>query len=333
MSVSAEQQMQALNKKFKVAGLTAGVLSGLLYGVYSTLVILAGATEPLAGASAAASTMVAVIAIAFVTSGINDVFAGLWLLMYNAKTGRVKEINRTLKTFPGKMGIVGALVGGPIANGAYLIGLSMAGAYAIPISATCALFGALFAWIFLKQKPTKRVVLGMVVCVLGAIIINWVKPEGAENFTLGIIFAFIAAVSWGLEGVISSYGGSMLDTDVTVNIRELVSGVVTLLLAVIFFKGYPLLSDTVITLQPMLILAFSGLSAGVSFLFWYKSNSKVGCAIGMSLNVTYAFWGVLFCILFLGTPVTPAIIIGSIVVVLGAIIVTMNPLDFFKKEA
>lgn len=51
----------------------------------------------------------------------------------------------------------------------------------------------------------------------------------------------------------------------------------------------------------------------------------------MSLNVTYAFWGVLFCILFLGQPVTTTIVVGSVVIIFGAILVTMNPLDFFKK--
>ena len=57
----------------------------------------------------------------------------------------------------------------------------------------------------------------------------------------------------------------------------------------------------------------------------------MGCAIGMSLNVTYAFWGVFFCVLFLGQALTPTIVIGSVVIVLGAILVTMNPLDLFRK--
>ncbi|MBU5583732.1 EamA family transporter, partial [Enterococcus sp. S181_ASV_20] len=82
---------------------------------------------------------------------------------------------------------------------------------------------------------------------------------------------------------------------------------------------------------PILWLVLSGLSAAASFVCWYKANSMVGCAIGMSLNVTYAFWGVLFCVLFLGQTLTPTIVIGSIVIVLGAIIVTMNPLDLFRK--
>ena len=57
----------------------------------------------------------------------------------------------------------------------------------------------------------------------------------------------------------------------------------------------------------------------------------MGCAIGMSLNVTYVFWGVLFCVMFLGQQLTSTIVIGSIVIVFGAILVTMNPLDLLKK--
>ena len=273
MDKNAASKMQALQSKFKKTGLFMGVLSGLTYGIYSTLVVVAGQKEPLLSAAAL------VMAVTFVTCGLNDLIAGLWLLIYNAKNGKLAELGRSVNTFPGKMVIIGALLGGPLANGAYLLGLSMAGASAIPISATCALFGALFGWLFLKQKPDFRVVVGMIICVAGAVIINLVKPEGVTNFTLGIICAFVAAISWGLEGVVSSFGGAILDCDIA----------------------------------------------------WYKANSTVGCAIGMSLNVTYAFWGVVLSVLFLGTSLTPTMLIGSIVIVLGAITVTMNPLDFLKK--
>ena len=58
----------------------------------------------------------------------------------------------------------------------------------------------------------------------------------------------------------------------------------------------------------------------------------IGTAIGMSLNITYAFWGVLLSILFLGQPITTTIVVGSIVIIVGAIVVTTNPLDFFRKK-
>ncbi|MDO5408272.1 MAG: DMT family transporter [Eubacteriales bacterium] len=321
---AADAKMKQLDKKFRVTGISTGLISGLTYGIYTTLVMIAGYYEPLAGA-------VGLLAAPFVTSGLNDLLAGIWLTIYNAKCGRLSEMGRSLKTFPGKMILLGALFGGPIANGAYLIGLALAGAYAIPISATCALFGALFSWIFLKQKPTKRVVAGMVLCVIGAIVINFVKPEGAENFTLGIICALVAAICWGLEGMISSYGGALLDTDVAVNIRELFSGIVDLFVIVPVIGAIPLLTGTIGAGIPLLWLAVAGLSAAVSFLCWYKSNATVGCAIGMSLNVTYAFWGVLFCVLFLGQELTATIVAGSVIIVCGAVLVTMNPLDLFKK--
>lgn len=323
-SVSADAKMAAVNKKFRTTGMTTGALSGLTYGIYTVLVLVAGYYEPLVSAAG-------LLAGPYVCSGLNDLFAGIWLTAYNAKSGRIREMGRSLNTFPGKMIVIGSILGGPIANGAYLVGLAMAGAYAIPISALCSLFGAIFAWIFLKQKITKRVMLGMLVCVAGAIIINWTKPEGSDNFTLGIIFSFVAAICWALEGVFATYGGAMIDTDVAVNLRQLISGIVDLFVIVPIVGGLGLLGGTLMAGIPAIWLAVSGLSAAVSFLCWYKSNSTVGCAVGMSLNVTYAFWGVFFCILFLGQAVTPTIVIGSFVIVFGAILVTMNPLDLFRK--
>ena len=99
----------------------------------------------------------------------------------------------------------------------------------------------------------------MMICVAGAIVINWVKPEGSPNFTLGIICALIAAISWGLEGMLSSYGGAMIDTDVAVNLRELISGIVDLVVIVPLVGGMALLGGTFAAGLPLIWLALSGL--------------------------------------------------------------------------
>ena len=306
-------------------GIWSGIISGLTYGIYTTLVMVAGYYEPLV-------TAAGLLAAPYVCSGLNDLFAGIWLSIYNIKRGRMAEVWQCLKTRPGQMIVLGSLLGGPVANGAYLVGLALAGAYAIPISATCSLFGAIFSWLFLKQRPTKRVVAGMIICVSGAIIINWVEPEGTKNFTLGIICALIAAICWGLEGMFSSSSGEELEPEISVNLRELISGIVDLAIIVPAVKALSLLAGTLQAGIPVIWLLVAGLSAAVSFLTWYKSNALVGCAIGMSLNVTYAFWEVLFCVLFLGQELTVTIVAGSIIIVLGAVLVTMNPLDLFRKN-
>lgn len=317
--------MNEARKKFRTIGVTTGIISGLMYGLYTTFVLIAGYYKPLAGA-------VGLFAAPYVTSGLNDLFAGLWLTAYNIKTGRIKEIGRSLRLFPGKIILIGSLVGGPIASGAFLMGLTMAGAYAIPISAMYILFGALFARIFLKQKIVPRVGIGMVICVIGAIVINWVKPEGSANFTLGIICAFVAAIGWALEGVFAAYGSAMLDSDVVINIRQLLSGIVDLIIILPLVSGMGLLGGTLLSLPPILWLVLSGLCAAISYLCWYRCNSTVGCAVGMSLNITYAFWGVLFCILFLKQPITPTIVIGSIIIILGAVLVSVNPFELLNKK-
>lgn len=65
-------------------------------------------------------------------------------LIRSYKNGKFQELGRTLATKPGKIMVLGYILGGPVANGAYLVGLYLAGAFAIPISATTAAFGALF---------------------------------------------------------------------------------------------------------------------------------------------------------------------------------------------
>lgn len=296
------------------AGVCMGLFSGFAYGIYTTLVLIAGNCRPLASAAG-------ILAAPYVCAGLNDLFAGIWLSLYNIRKGKFKKMWESIPTFPGRMIVLGALLGGPMANGAYLAGLSMAGAYAIPVTATCSLFGALFGWIFLKQRPSKKTAVGMVLCVAGAVIINWTKPEGSPHFTLGIICAFAAAISWGLEGVVASYGGAKIDPDIAVNIRDLVSGSVVLALIVPALGAGKLLRETLMTGIPALWLMASGLAAAMSFLAWYRANAAVGCAVGMSLNVTYTFWGVLFCVVFLNQTPTATMVAGAAVIVLGAVVV------------
>ncbi|MCI8836433.1 MAG: DMT family transporter [Hungatella sp.] len=305
-------------KSIHTLGVSMGLFSGFAYGIYTTLVLIAGKQYPLAGAAG-------LLAAPYVCAGLNDLFAGIWLTCYNIKRGCIRKVWQNIFTRPGKLVILGALLGGPAANGAYLAGLSMAGAYAIPITATCSFFGALFAWIFLKQRPTKKVMAGMALCAAGTIIINWTKPEESPHFTSGIICALFAAVSWGLEGVVASYGGSKMDADVAVNIRDLVSGIVILAVIIPAAGAGALLRDTLAAQTPVLWLAASGLAAAMSFMAWYRANAAVGCAVGMSLNVTYTFWGVLFCILFLNQPLTATIAVGSAVIMSGAVVAAVNP--------
>ena len=50
-SASADAKMAAINKKFRTTGMATGAFSGLTYGIYTVLVLVAGYYEPLASAA------------------------------------------------------------------------------------------------------------------------------------------------------------------------------------------------------------------------------------------------------------------------------------------
>ncbi|WP_234032694.1 DMT family transporter [Paenibacillus faecalis] len=324
---TAAMLKRKMDGRFRRNGIAYGLISGITFGLYSTVVAVAMMKDPFLG-------VVGAFAAPLVASAINDTLAAIWLVIWNIMKGRTKEIGRSLVTIPGLMVALAALFGGPIANGAYLVGIDMAGAAAIPISALCPMFGAIFARMFLKQKIDKRVAIGMLICVVGAALISYVKPEGGtENFTLGIVFALVAAVGWGLEGVFSAFGMSMIDSNIAITIREGVSGIVYIAVVLPLFSATDLFASVLGSVSPMLIIAIAALFTAISFLTWYMANNMVGVAVGMSLNITYVLWGVVFAAIFLGDTLTPTVIAGAIIITIGALLVSMNPMDLFKKEA
>lgn len=322
----------ALEKKKKMAssfvrqGITAGFISAITFGLYSTVSAYAMGMEPMVGVAS-------VFAVPFVASAINDSIAAIWLIIFNVMKGRLKEIGRSLCVFPGLMVVLGALFGGPIANGAYLIGIASAGAAAIPISALFPMFGAIFARMFLKQQISRRVAIGMGICIVGAIMISLDGGgDVGNNFTLGIICALIAAIGWGLEGVFSAFGMSMIDSNIAITIRQGVSGIIFITVVLPIFNALGLFGEVLASPKIMFVIAIGALFAAVSFLSWYIANSKVGVATGMSLNSTYVLWGVIFSAIFLNTSLSPMMIIGALIITAGAIIVSVNPFEFFKKK-
>ncbi len=328
MNQTAIMMKEKLNANFARKGIFTGLFSGCTWGMNSVLLGLALGLVPAMGEKAA------IFAIPLAAACMNDFIAGLWLLIYNGVAGRLQEIIRSLKTFPGLMVCVAALLGGPVANSGYLLGISMAGpAYALTITALYPIVGAILSRIFLKQQIVPRVWVGMLLSVIGAIVISYVPPEGGNSstFYLGILFASLAALGWGAEAVLAVFGMSMIDPKIAINIRELTSGTVLAIFVLPLVGGWAVISKVLTLPETFGVFAIAALAAAVSYLAWYKANTTIGVAKGMALNGTYVAWGVIFSVVFLNSPLTQNLVIGSGLVLIGATLVAINPKEFFKK--
>lgn len=353
-NATAVAEKKKLSSKFFKKGITVAILSGMCYGLYSAFLTLGmsnGVWADWYGVNTAAlSAFVITYMLGALGSALNDTISAIWCIGIAAFKGKLGDFFRTLKTKPGRMMMLAALLGGPIASTAYVVALQMAGSIVIPITALCPAIGAIMARILFKQKLTPRMLLGIAICFTATLMIGSTSLGGdaPEGLLLGILIAFICAFGWGLEGCIAGYGTSMIDYEIGITIRQCTSGLSNLIILVPLFgilaKGGLGLSASLIgqavTSGPAIIwFVVSGFFAVFAYSLWYKGNSMCGAALGMACNGAYSFWGPFFCWLVLGVFVgqegwalAPIAWAAAIVMVIGILIISMNPLDLFRKK-
>lgn len=345
---------EKVKSNFFKKGIAIALFSGIAYGLYTaflTMGMTKGVWADWYGANTAGlSTFVIVYVLAALANAINDTCSAGWALLNSFIQGKFKDFLRCINTKPGKMLIIAALVGGPIAGTAYVVALQMAGPIIVPISALCPAIAAILGKILYKQEISKRMGLGIVICICASFLIGSTGFSGgvSDGFVLGLCIAVIAALGWGFEGCIAGYASAMVDPQIGICIRQLTSGIANLFIVVpilgIMAGGLDISTSLVIqafTSGPAMIwFALSGLLTFMTFMAWYAGNSMCGAGLGTACNGTYSFFGPFFCYLILGVfagvegwSLSIVAWIGAVIMMIGILTIAMNPLDLFKKKA
>ncbi len=354
VSLEAITAKNKLSSDFLKKGISIALFSGLMYGFYSAFLTL-GMTKGVWGDwyganTAGLSAVVITYVLGALGSAVNDTCSAVWAVIYATVKGKLGDFFRCLKTKPGAVMILAALIGGPISSTAFVVALQMAGSIVIPITALCPAIGAILGRILFKQKLDKRMMLGIAICVVSSFMIGSTSIGGdaPAGMFLGICIAFIAALGWGFEGCVAGYGTSMIDSEIGITIRQATSGLSNLIILVplfgmIFGDGIKFSTNLVtqaFTSGPAMIwFALSGLCAFVSYMSWYNGNSMCGAALGMACNGTYSFWGPFCCWIILGViggmdgwSLPPIVWISAVLMMFGILVIAMNPMDLFKKK-
>ena len=357
MNVTNESRRRAiqlkaqLDKRFFRKGLIVAILSGISYGLFTAFLNLGMASGIWA---AWADGLLSAFALTYIVSALGSAlmysFSALWSLALSAVQGKLGDFFRSLASKPGRMIMVAALLGGPIAGTAYVIALQKAGSIVIPISALNPAIGAILAWILYKQRLTVRMLVGIVICFAASMMIAGTSLGGdaPEGMFAGVIMAFIAAFGWGLEGCIAGYSTAMVDAQVGITIRQLVAGLSNLIIVLPLLSmaggegvGYAwqLLGQALGDGASLFAFLASGFFAMFAYSLWYKGNSMCGAALGMACNGGYSCWGPFFCWIVLGLifgqdgwAIPPIGWAAAVVMIIGIFIIAMNPLDLFKKK-
>ncbi|MDR0621829.1 MAG: DMT family transporter [Deltaproteobacteria bacterium] len=319
-------------------GLGFALISGLLWAASGTALYTASLKDPFTQASEMVGL---IIAASLSLAMIHDAAASILVFIFNAINGKSKEFFRTLRTRPGKIVCLGAIMGGPVGMSGSLLGITMAGStYAMPITATYPALAAIFSTIFLKEKNPPRVWVGILLCIAGALIIGYTPTDEtmSPNFKLGIALSCLATIGWATEGVVSTYGMDTLDPDVVLSIRELTSTVVfgVIVMPIMAVSGImgsiPGWDITIAAFKTpvVLVAALAGLFGGTSYILWYRALNSTGVARAMALNICYALWSVIMGVLLTDQELTRQSLMGAATIVVGALLVVANPRELFS---
>lgn len=168
---------------------------------------------------------------------------------------------------------------------------------------------ALIAWFVFRESFDRRILLGMLCLVAGAVILSWSRTPTLDN-VIGPIAILGACVAWGLDNNLTRKV-SLSDPLQIVELKGLVAGPFNVALA--------LLAGAMIPASPILLLtAIIGFFGyGVSLVLYVLALRELGAARTSAYFSTAPLLGGVISVVALGDAVTPALLIAGGLMGLG----------------
>jgi drug/metabolite transporter (DMT)-like permease len=199
--------------------------------------------------------------------------------------------------------------------------LSISAGLSSILSATAPMFGALVAWIFLKEKIQGWRLIGLVLGLVGVTILVWGKvslrtDSTSLRVTLAIFAGLASSALWGMAANYSRVQLSKIDPVVTT------AG--TMLAATLFmlpFAWWDWQSTAQVAWPSTKAWAealFLGvICSGLGMLMYFRLLKEIGTVPTMSVTFMSPVFALLLGAWYLNEPITLQIILGCIVVLLG----------------
>lgn len=295
-----------------------GLLSGILWGLDTVILGIGMTMAPYVG-SAEAMAFASIVG-----SFLHDAFCAIWLLVYMGARHRLGDTLAALRTRSGKVVMLGALLGGPIGMTGYVIAIANLGAaYTAIISAFYPAFGAVLAFLLLKEKMGRGQIVALFVALFGVMAMGLLSAGDSQivNAPSGLLGAALTVVGWGSEAVLCAWGmrDDNVDDETALHIRETTSALVYGIAVLPLFGAWGFASKAAPSAATSFI-ALAGLAGVASYLFYYRGISAIGAAKAMALNISYSAWAVVFGLLLLGTMPTPATVVCCVAIVAGTVL-------------
>jgi drug/metabolite transporter (DMT)-like permease len=190
------------------------------------------------------------------------------------------------------------------------------------LNATVPLFGALIAWLWLKDRPTGTRILGLVIGFAGVALLAWdkasFKPDASGIAPAWAVLAcLVASLCYGWSASATKRYLSGLPALVTATGSQ-VGAMLGLALPALWFWPASMPG----TKAWLSILALGVLCTGVAYILYFRLIEQAGPAKALAVTFLVPVFAVLYGVLFLGETVTGWMLLCGAVILCGTALST-----------
>jgi len=247
------------------------------------------------------------------TAGVRVAIAALFLLPLLVARGQVPALRAHWK----KIFFLGLLNSGiPFALYAYAL-LSISTGLSSLLNATVPLFGAVVAWLWLKDRPHGMKIVGLLIGFVGVAMLASGKASFKPNAS-GLVTGWAVLACLGAclcYGLAASFTKRYLSGQPSLVIATGSQVGATLGLALPTFLFWP--SQAPGLTAWLALLAVGVLCTGVAYVLYFRLIDKVGASGALTVTFLIPVFAVVYGVLFLGESVTAWMLICGAVILFG----------------
>jgi len=247
------------------------------------------------------------------TAGLRVGIAALFLLPILVLRGQASTLRQNWKlTFAA--GILNSAI--PFVCFSYAL-LSISTGLSSILNATVPLFGAVIAWLWLKDRPHGLRIVGLLIGFVGVALLAWDKANfkpGASGSASGwaVMAVLLACLCYGISASIIRRYMSGLSSLVSATGSQMGAALVLAPLTIWFWPQHPVSLNAWLS-----VVALGVLCSGLAYILFFRLLERAGPTRALSVTFAIPVFAVLYGVVLLGEVVTPWMVGCALVIVLG----------------
>ena len=193
----------------------------------------------------------------------------------------------------------------------------------VPIDKSSTILTMILAFIFLNEKITINMVIGMIGIAIGTYLMIQ-KKEKAEKIVKGkawLIYALLSALFASLTSILGKVGIENVESNLGTAIRTIV---VLVMAWIIVFATKQQRDVNKIDKRSLIFLILSGVATGASWLCYYKALQDGLASIVVPIDKLSILVTVLFAYIFLKEKLSKKSLLGLILIVVGTLLLLVK---------